>query len=108
MMLRTLALLFLALAAARPIGALLGSGHVPTALAVVVDNTMSTGAIVDGNPLLARLKAAARSTIGAQAQRPDVARDGGWRRDRGARAVVVDAIDRIETAGLPRRRSRPP
>ena len=60
MLLRTLALLFLALAAARPIAALLGSGHVPTALVVVVDNTMSTGAIVDGSPLLSRLKALQR------------------------------------------------
>ena len=50
MMLRTLTLLFLALAAARPIGALLGSGHVPSAIAVVVDNSMSTGAIVEREP----------------------------------------------------------
>ncbi|NUQ13284.1 MAG: BatA domain-containing protein, partial [Gemmatimonadaceae bacterium] len=60
MLLRTLALLFLALAAARPIAALLGSGHVPTAVAIVVDNSLSASAIVDGAPVLARLKTAAR------------------------------------------------
>ena len=100
MMLRTLALLFLALAAARPIGALLGSGHVPTALAIVVDNTMSTGAIVDGNPLLARLKAAARSAVegaGSNDQTWLVTADGAV--TGGARSVVLDAIDRIEPLG---------
>jgi aerotolerance regulator-like protein len=100
MMLRTLALLFLALAAARPIGALLGSGHVPTALAVVVDNTMSTGAIVDGNPLLARLKSAARATIegaGSNDQTWLVTADGVV--TGGARGAVIDAIDRIEPLG---------
>lgn len=100
MMLRTLTLLFLAMAAARPIGALLGSGHVPTALAVVVDNTMSTGAIVDGNPLLSRLKAAARSVV-AGAQSNDqtwlVTADGAV--TGGARNVVLDAVDRIEPLG---------
>jgi hypothetical protein len=100
MMLRTLTLLFLALAAARPIAALLGSGHVPTALAVVVDNTMSTGAIIDGNPLLAQLKTAARSAIqaaGSSDQTWVVTADGAVAG--GARSVVLDAIDRIEPLG---------
>ncbi len=100
MLLRTLALLFLALAAARPIGALLGTGHVPTALVVVVDNTMSTGAIVDGSPLLARLKAVARSVVeGAESndQAWLVTADGAV--TGGARNVVLDAIDRIEPLG---------
>jgi hypothetical protein len=100
MVLRTLALLFLALAAARPIAALLGSGHVPTALVVVVDNTMSTGAIVDGSPLLSRLKTVARSVVsGAESN------DQTWlvTADRavtgGARNAVLDAIDRVEPLG---------
>jgi hypothetical protein len=100
MLLRTLALLFLALAAARPIAALLGSGHVPTALVVVVDNTMSTGAIVDGSPLLSRLKTVARSVVsGAESN------DQTWlvTADRavtgGARNAVLDAIDRVEPLG---------
>ena len=100
MLLRTLTLLFLALAAARPIGALLGSGHVPTALAVVVDNTMSTGAIVDGNPLLARLKTAARSVIEGVAGNDQtwlVTADGTV--TGGARNVVLEALDRVEPLG---------
>lgn len=100
MLLRTLTLLFLALAAARPIGALLGTGHVPTALAVVVDNSMSTGVIVDGNPLLSGLKAAARSVVEA-AEGSDrtwvVTADGNV--TGGARGVVLEAIDRIEPFG---------
>lgn len=100
MMLRTLTLLFLALAAARPIGALLGSGHVPTALAVVVDNTMSTGAIVDGTPLLSRLKNAARTVVQGATGNDQawlVTADGVV--TGGARDVVLDAIDRIEPLG---------
>jgi hypothetical protein len=100
MLLRTLALFFLALAAARPIGALLGSGHVPTGLVVVVDNTMSTGAIVDGSPLLSRLKAVARSVVqgsGSNDQAWLVTADGAV--TGGARSVVVEAIDRIEPLG---------
>jgi len=100
MALRALTLLFLALAAARPIGALLGSGHVPTALAVVVDNSMSTGAIVDGNPLVARLKAAARSVVEGSATNDQswlVTADGAV--TGGARTLVLDAIDRVEPLG---------
>ena len=100
MALRALTLLFLALAAARPIGALLGAGHVPTALAVVVDNTMSTGAIVDGSPLLSRLKAGARSVLqGASAndQTWVVTADGLV--TGGQRNLVVEAVDRLEPLG---------
>ena len=100
MVLRALTLLFLALAAARPIGALLGSGHVPSAIAVVVDNSMSTGVIVDGNPLLSRLKSAARSVVAGASSNDEtwvVTADGvvtGGQRD-----VVLEAIDRIESLG---------
>lgn len=100
MLLRTLALLFLALAAARPISALLGSGHVPTALAVVVDNTMSTGAIVDGTPLLTRLKSAAREVVGGAGSNDEVwvvTAEGAVAG--GTRGMVLEAIDRIEPMG---------
>lgn len=59
MFLRIAAVLAIALAAARPIGSLLGAGHVPTALAIVLDNSLSTSAIVDGEPLLATLRSRA-------------------------------------------------
>jgi len=100
MLLRTLTLLFLAMAAARPIGELLGSGHVPSAIAVVVDNSMSTGAIVSGNPLLGRFKTMARSVVqGASANDETwvVTADGTVAG--GARSVVLEAIDRIEPLG---------
>jgi hypothetical protein len=100
MLLRTLALFFLALAAARPISALLGSGHVPTGLVVVVDNTMSTGAIVDGSPLLSRLKAVARAVVEGTESNDQawlVTADGAV--TGGARSVVLEAIDRIEPLG---------
>lgn len=59
MILRVLAVLALALAAARPVGRLVGTGHLPTALAIVLDNSLSTSVVVDGAPLIARLQRAA-------------------------------------------------
>ncbi|MEO7964990.1 MAG: BatA and WFA domain-containing protein [Gemmatimonadaceae bacterium] len=65
MLLRIAAVLALALAAARPIAAFLGAGHVPTALAIVLDNSLSTSAIIDGQPLLSRLRTIALEAQGA-------------------------------------------
>ena len=48
LLLRLLAVLALALAAARPIVRWLGVGHAPIAVALVVDNSMSTGLVRDG------------------------------------------------------------
>lgn len=100
MVLRALAILFLALAAARPIGALLGAGHVPTAMAIVVDNSMSTGAIVGGAPLLAQLKAAAKRVVEGASGSDQVwlvtasgVVSGGSRQD------VANAIDGLEAIG---------
>lgn len=56
MFLRIAAVLAIAFAAARPIGAFFGAGHVPSALAIVLDNSLSTSAIVNGQPLLATLR----------------------------------------------------
>lgn len=67
MFLRIAAVLFVALAAARPVARLGGfggaTGHAPTALAIVLDNSLSTSAIVDGRSVLDRLQEIARSTI---------------------------------------------
>lgn len=65
MFLRIAAVLAIAMAAARPIGAFFGAGHVPTALAIVVDNSLSTGVIVNGEPLLATLRARAAGAADA-------------------------------------------
>jgi hypothetical protein len=64
MMLRVLLVLLVALAAARPVGRVAGAGHPPTALAVVLDNSLSTAAVVGGEPVLAGLRAAARVALG--------------------------------------------
>jgi hypothetical protein len=63
MLLRIVAVLLLALAAARPTARSAGAGHAPTALAIVLDNSMSTSAIEGGAPLLDRFKRMARSVV---------------------------------------------
>lgn len=65
MFLRIATVLAIAFAAARPIGAFFGAGHVPTALAIVLDNSLSTSAIVNGQPLLASLRASALDAANA-------------------------------------------
>ncbi|MEP7384569.1 MAG: BatA and WFA domain-containing protein, partial [Gemmatimonadota bacterium] len=65
MFLRIATVLAIAIAAARPIGAFFGAGHVPTAMAIVLDNSLSTSAIVDGQPLLASLRARALDAANA-------------------------------------------
>ncbi len=65
MLLRMLAVLMLAFAAARPLGAFFGAGHVPTALAIVLDNSLSTSVIAGGQPVLDGLRARAREAVAA-------------------------------------------
>lgn len=67
MVLRVAIVLALAFAASRPIGRLFGGSHAPTALAIVLDNSLSTSAVADGAPVLARLKDAARGAVGLAA-----------------------------------------
>ena len=97
MLLRILAVLFIALAAARPVGRLIGAGHAPTAIAIVLDNSLSTSTIVDGAPLFRRLRAAALSAA-RQATSSDrvwlVTADG--RVVGGSPSSVADAIQRLE------------
>jgi len=97
MFLRILAVLFIALAAARPVGRLIGSGHAPTAMAIVLDNSLSTSTIVDGAPLFRRLRAAALAA--ARHATPSdrvwlVTADG--RVVGGSSSSVADAIQRLE------------
>lgn len=72
LILRTALVAVIVLAAARPIlprGVRGGSGggsgavHAPTALVVVLDNSLSASAVVDGRPVLDRLKALARASL---------------------------------------------
>ena len=97
MVLRVLAVLMLALAAARPLGAFFGAGHVPTAMAIVLDNSLSTTAIVNGEPVLATLRANARA-VATAANGSDrlwlVMADG--QVVGGSRDQVLEAIDRAD------------
>lgn len=65
MLLRMLAILLLAAAAARPTARLAGAGHAPTALAIVIDNSMSTSVVQDGAPLLERFRESAAAVLAA-------------------------------------------
>lgn len=61
--LRAGALVLLALAAARPVLRHGGGGHAPTAVAIVLDNSLSTGLVVGEDRILDQLKERALETI---------------------------------------------
>src|SRR5436309_7175545 len=66
LLLRTALIVLLVLAAARPLFPTRASGgslHEPTALAVILDNSPSSGLVVDGRPVLERLKAMVRGSL---------------------------------------------
>jgi hypothetical protein len=64
LLLRTALIVVVVLAAARPLVPVAGGGaHEPTALVVILDNSPSSGAVVDGRPVLDRLRVAARASI---------------------------------------------
>jgi hypothetical protein len=63
MLLRVLLVVALALAAARPFVAGFGVGHGVTAVAVVLDNSLSTSAVEAGTPEFDRLRSATRSLL---------------------------------------------
>ncbi len=97
MLLRVLALLAIAIAAARPVARWMGSGHAPTALAIVIDNSLSTSVMVNGRPLLDQFKSMARDAV-AHATSADrlwlVTIDG--RARGGSAAMLRDEITHIE------------
>ncbi len=61
--LRLLAILLLAFAAARPFIRSGGAGHVPTAVAIVLDNSLSSGAVIKDRRVLDMLKDRALETL---------------------------------------------
>src|SRR5262249_57382235 len=65
MLLRVLALIAIAAAAARPVASWVGAGHAPTAIAIVIDNSLSSSVVVDGRPLLDQFKSMARNVVNA-------------------------------------------
>lgn len=97
MLLRIATVLALAFAAARPLGAFFGAGHVPTAMAIVLDNSLSTSAVVNGQPLLTTLRASASEAANAATSADRlwlVLADG--RVVGGSRDAVREAIDRTD------------
>ncbi len=95
MLLRVAIVLLIALAAARPLARLGVAGHGPTGLVLVLDNSMSTGAVVDGRSVLAALQEVAHGVLGA-ARTSDrvwlVTADGAV--TGGSASVVGAAVDR--------------
>ena len=64
LILRTALIVVIVLAAARPLVPLRGGGaHQPTAAVIILDNSPSSGAIVDGGLVLDRLRVTARSSL---------------------------------------------
>jgi hypothetical protein len=87
LLLRTLLIVALVLAAAGPTVPLSGvPGHAPSALVLIVDNSPSSGAVVEGAPQLRQLVAAARRVL--------------------ARATPEDALWLLAADGIPRRGDR--
>src|SRR5436190_19455290 len=96
MLLRMLAVLLIAVAAARPAARTMGAGHAPTALAIVIDNSMSTSVVQGGTPLLEQLKRTARDAMATAA--PDdriwlVTADAALRG--GTSAAIREELDRV-------------
>jgi hypothetical protein len=87
LLLRTLLIATVVLAAAGPTVPLSGvPGHAPSALVLIVDNSPSSGAVVEGAAQLRQLVAAARQVL--------------------ARATPEDAVWLITADGIPRRGDR--
>ncbi len=69
LILRTLIIVLIVMAAARPVATVsVGGVHAPTSLAVVVDNSLSSGAVIGGRRLSDQLVERARETIGRVAE----------------------------------------
>ena len=97
LVLRTALIVAIVLAAARPLVPSRGTAgtlHPPTALVVILDNSPSSGVVVDGRPLLDRLKLAAHAAL-ARAAAGDrlwlVLADGVARA--GSRDALLAAVD---------------
>jgi hypothetical protein len=64
LLLRVAVVVLIVLAAARPVARVgVGTGHPPTALALVVDNSLSPGAVLQGRPVLDVLRERARHVL---------------------------------------------
>lgn len=93
MLLRVATVILLSIAAARPVGRMIGAGHAPAAIAILIDNSMSSGVVVGGRSMLDRFKSASLEVL-ADVQPTDnawlVTADGSVAG--GSAATVRDAI----------------
>lgn len=97
MLLRVLALLAIAVAAAKPVARWVGAGHAPTAIAIVIDNSLSSSAVVNGRPLLDQFKAMARDVVSSSTSADRlwlITVDGRVRG--GSASILRDEINRLE------------
>lgn len=85
LLLRLLAVLALVAAVARPFASIGGAGHPPLAVAIVLDQSMSTRAVVNGRTQFSQLQDAARSIAGELA-----ADDRAWLITSGGTVVAGD------------------
>ena len=97
MLLRMAIVVCVAAAAARPVLKVSGAGHAPTALGVVLDNSLSTSVIAAGHPVLDDLRAQASAVV--RRASPDdrvwlVTADGVVRG--GSRQAILDDIAHAE------------
>ncbi|HEX3868575.1 MAG TPA: BatA and WFA domain-containing protein, partial [Gemmatimonadaceae bacterium] len=102
MFLRILALLAIAAAAARPAARWVGAGHAPTAIAIVIDNSLSASAVSNGRPLLDQFKSMARQVLSSATSADRVwlvDMNGGVRG--GSAATVREEIDRLDAIAGP-------
>jgi hypothetical protein len=100
MILRVAAVLLITLAAAHPIIRMAGAGHAPTALAIVLDNSLSTSAVAGGRPVLQQLQSRAREIIkrGSASDRLWLVTADGVVHG-GTRSAVLDAAAHVEPFG---------
>lgn len=123
MLLRVAAVLLVAMAAARPTGRVVaGAGHAPTALALVLDNSMSTSVVERGTPLLDVLKERAGDVVdrataedrlwlltaegttrggGVHAVREEIGRVRPYAGAGNLREAVARGVALVEASGLP-------
>lgn len=98
LLIRTVLILALVLASAGPSlpRRSAGASHAPTALVMILDNSLSSGAVAGGTPVLATLVHAGRAVLDRATPEDQlwlITADGNPRRgDRGALALVLDSL----------------
>jgi hypothetical protein len=100
LLLRTALIGLVVTAAARPVVPVRAAGaHAPTALVVILDNSLSSGAVLDGRPVLDRLRTVARASLAAAsaADRLWLMLADGIARS-GSRPALLAAVDSVPVA----------